>query len=60
LEPLYTFKSIIAIVFMDKKNPAIFGFVRRQIFVVAPKGITRAGHVHKVSLVSLGHQDFIF
>jgi len=45
---------------MDKKNPAIFGFERRQIFVVAPKGITRVGHVHKVSLVSLGHQDFIF
>jgi len=42
------FKSIIAMVLMDKKNPTIFVFLRRQILAVAVEGIPTVDNVHKV------------
>jgi len=35
-------------VLMDKKNPTIFVFLRRQILAVAVEGIPTVDNVHKV------------
>ena len=60
LESQITFKSTIAIVLLDKKNPAILVFLRRQIFAVAVKGIPRVGHVQKVSDIWRYSRNSIF